>query len=61
MTKAKARKFCRREDLGRERYLKKYFHADVNDAALYHLVINIGLVDCDSAAKLIGAAMLNQH
>lgn len=61
MTKAKARKFCLREDLGRERYLKKYFHADINDASLYHLVINLGLVECDNAAKLIGDAMLNLH
>jgi cytidylate kinase len=61
MTKAEARKFCLREDLGRERYLKTYFHADINDASLYHLVINIGLVDYDGAAKLIGNTMLNLH
>jgi cytidylate kinase len=59
MTKTEARKFCRREDRGRERYLKKYFHADINDASLYHLVINTGLVGYDNAAKLIGDAMLN--
>jgi cytidylate kinase len=58
MTKTEARKFCLREDLGRERYLKKYFHADINDASLYHLVINTGLVGYDNAAKLIGDAML---
>ena len=59
MTKAGARKFCRREDLGRERYLKKYFHANINDASLYHLVINLGLIDNENAAKLIGDTMLN--
>jgi len=59
MTKASARKFCLREDLGRERYLKKYFHADINDTSLYHLVINTGLIDYDNAAKLIGDTMLN--
>ncbi len=58
MTKAEARKFCRREDLGRQRYLKKYFHADINDPLLYHLIINTGLVNYDDAAKLIGDAML---
>jgi cytidylate kinase len=61
MTKAEARKFCRRADLGRQRYLKKYFHADINDALLYHLIINTGLIGYDDAAKLIGDAILNQR
>jgi len=59
MTKTEARKFCLHEDLGRERYLKKYFNANINDASLYHMVINTGLVGYDNAAKLIGDAMLN--
>ena len=58
MTRAKARVFCRREDLGRKRYVKKYFNADVADPLLYHLVINTGLVSYDDAAKLIGDAVL---
>ena len=58
MTKAKARAFCRSEDLGRKRYVKKYFNADVADPLLYHLVINTGLVGCDDAAKLIADAAL---
>ncbi len=61
MTPAQARKFCRREDSGRERYLKKYFHADINDPLLYHLVINTGQISYAAAAKLIGDAMLNQR
>jgi cytidylate kinase len=59
MTKTAARKFCLREDFGRERYLKKYFNADINDPLLYHLIINTGLVGYGDAAKLIGDAMLN--
>ena len=47
------------EDRGRERYLKKYFNADINDPLLYHLIINTGLVGYDDAAKLIGDAVLN--
>ena len=58
MTKTKARAFCRREDLGRKRYVKKYFNADIADPLLYHLVINTGLVSYDDAAKLIGDAAL---
>jgi cytidylate kinase len=56
-----ARKFCRNEDRGRERYFKKYFNADVNDPLLYHLIINTGLVNFDNAAKLIGDAVLGLH
>jgi len=59
MTKTEARKFCLREDLGRERYLKKYFLADINDALLYHLIVNTGLLGYDDAAKLISDTVLN--
>lgn len=58
MTMTEARKFCLREDLGRERYLKTYFHADINDPLLYHLTINTGLVSYNDAAKIIGDAVL---
>jgi len=59
MTKSEAHRFCRREDGGRERYLKKYFNADINDPLRYHLIINTGLVNYDDAAKFIGDAVLN--
>lgn len=42
-----------REDLGRERYLRKHFDKDINDPLLYHLVINTDLVTLDDAARLI--------
>ena len=58
MTRAKARAFCRREDLGRNRYVRKYFNADVADPRLYHLIINTGQVDFDDAAKVIADAAL---
>ncbi|MFO1512075.1 MAG: cytidylate kinase-like family protein [Verrucomicrobiota bacterium] len=53
MTAWAAREFCQREDEGRRRYLKKYFHADVDDALLYDLTINTGAVSFDTAAALI--------
>lgn len=59
MTEAKAREFCQREDLGRQRYVKKYFNADVNDPTFYHMVINTSMVGYDGAAKLISEAVLN--
>jgi cytidylate kinase len=59
MTKIKAHNFCLAEDLGRARYLKKHFNADINDPLLYHMIINTGQMGFDGAAKLIGEAVLN--
>ena len=35
-----AEQMIHHDDEGRRRYLKKYFHKDVDDSSLYHLVIN---------------------
>ena len=61
VTADQARKFCLKEDHGRERYMKKYFNADISDPLLYHMIINTGLVNFDDAAELIGDAVLNLH
>lgn len=58
LTRNEAHKFCLSQDRARERYLKKYFNADINDPLLYHLVINTGLVGYEAAAKIIGDALL---
>jgi len=58
MTKAEARKFCLREDRARQRYIKKYFGADIENPLLYHMIINTGLVSYDDAARVIGDAVL---
>ena len=47
-----------REDLGRRRFLKKYFHKDIEDPLLYHLQINTDLVSCEQAARIIGDSMM---
>lgn len=59
LTRHEAHKFCLSQDHARERYLKKYFDADINDPLLYHLTINTGLVSYDEAANLIGDAVLH--
>ena len=48
-----------REDLGRKRYLKKYFNKNIDDPLLYHLVINTDLISHDEAATLIADAVSN--
>lgn len=60
MTLKTAEAFCLAEDRGRQRYLKKYFKADIDDPLLYHLVINTGLVSYDQAAQIIADAVLKR-
>lgn len=59
MSKKEALAFIQTEDKGRRRYLKKYFHKNIDDPLLYHLVINTGLMPQDQAASLICGAVLS--
>ena len=61
MTRTEAHTFCVSEDLGRARYLKKHFDADINDPLLYHMIINTGQLGFAASARLIGEAVLNEH
>jgi cytidylate kinase len=40
-------------DQNRADYIKRYYHADVNDPSLYDLVINTGHIDLHTAAGLV--------
>jgi cytidylate kinase len=53
-----ALQFIRTEDCGRERYLKKYFHKNVDDPLLYHLTINTDSIPFPEVASIIGEASL---
>jgi cytidylate kinase len=55
-----ARDMVEREDLGRRRYLKKYFNKETSDPLLYHLIINTDWVSFADAAQLIGEAVLSK-
>ena len=55
---AEARQFCLEEEQARTRYLKTYFHADINDPLQYHLILNTSRVGYESAARIIGDAVL---
>lgn len=60
LSKKAALEFMQQEDRGRERYLKKYFKADVNDPLLYDLTINTDRIAHDQAARLIAEAVLKR-
>jgi len=53
-----AAQFVQTEDLGRMRYLKKYFDKDIDDPLLYHVVINTDAVSFEKAVRMIGDAVL---
>lgn len=57
LDKSAALAFIRAEDRGRRRYLKEYFHKDIDDPLLYHVVINTDLVGYEAAAMFIANAM----
>lgn len=57
MSRQAALELVRREDLGRQRYLKKYFDRDIDDPLLYHLVINTDLVPHEEAARMIAESV----
>jgi cytidylate kinase len=52
-----AAELAHREDLGRQRYLKKYFNKDIEDPLLYHVVINTDLISYEEAARMISLAV----
>jgi len=58
-TPADARRFCLEEEQHRARYIKTYYRADINDPANYHLTINTSRIGYDSAAKLLGDAVMH--
>jgi cytidylate kinase len=56
-----ARDLVNREDVGRRRYLRKYFDQDIDNPLLYHLVLNTDLISSDEAARIIGEAVKPVH
>jgi cytidylate kinase len=53
-----AEDYVRSRDIGRQRYVKKYYRRDIDDPLLYHLVINTDRVSTDEAALIIADAVL---
>lgn len=52
-----AARYVRDQDLGRTRYVKKYYGKDIDDPLLYHLVINTDRVTYPEATRMIAEAM----
>jgi cytidylate kinase len=54
-----AEEYLRSQDAAKKLYLKEYFGQDIDDANLYHLVVNTDRFTYGDTAKLIGDAFLN--
>ena len=58
-TPDEARKFCLEEEQARARYVKTYYHANIDDPLLYDLTINTSSVGYEETARLVGEAVLH--
>lgn len=54
-------KFIEKDDVGRKNYLETYFHKDIDDPHLYHLIINTDIVPHQEAAEIIGRALIKKY
>jgi hypothetical protein len=57
-TEKEALQHIKKEDENRKKYIKSYFHADVEDPLLYHMVVNTDLLTHKGAAYLIAEAVV---
>jgi limonene-1,2-epoxide hydrolase len=59
MTRKSALDYIHREDMGRRRYVKKYFAEDIENPLLYHVVINTDLVSTAEATDTLVRVVQN--
>jgi hypothetical protein len=57
-TEKEALQHIKKEDENRKKYIKSYFHADVEDPLLYHMIVNTDLLTRKGAAYLIAEAVV---
>jgi len=57
-TRERAVEFIKTEDMGRKKYVKKYFDKDIDEPLLYDLVINTDSLSFENAALIIGEQVL---
>jgi cytidylate kinase len=60
LSRKKALQLMKKEDRARKRYVRRYFHQDIDDPLLYHLTINTDRLAIEEATRLIGEAVLHR-
>jgi cytidylate kinase len=52
--------YIKKEDENRKKYLKSYFHVDIDDPLLYHMTVNTDLLTHSGTAYLIAEAVVQK-
>jgi cytidylate kinase len=60
VSEEEASEYVHRNDLGRRRYVKKYYGEGVDDPTLYDLVVNTDRLSYEEAARIIASAALER-
>ncbi len=58
--KKEALDYIKKEDEDRKDYVMNYFHKDINDPLLYHLIINTHMISDEEAAEVIGKSVMKR-
>ncbi len=57
-SRKEAEAWVAKEDLGRRRFVKKYFNESVDDPLLYHLILNTDFFSMEEGARIIAGVVL---
>ena len=60
MNEKEALVYIKKEDENRKKYLKSYFHVDIDDPLLYHMTVNTDLLTHSGTAYLIAEAVVQK-
>ncbi|MBK9098451.1 MAG: cytidylate kinase-like family protein [bacterium] len=60
MNEKEALTYIKKEDENRKKYLRSYFHVDIDDPLLYHMTVNTDLLTHRGAAYLIAEAVVQK-
>lgn len=60
VNRLEAMKMLEKETESRKKYIKSHFHRDIDDPAIYNLVINTGKFSYDEAAEIICMAVMKK-
>jgi cytidylate kinase len=60
LDKYEAEKFIKNDDRARKKFLKNYFHKNIDDPLLYHAVINTNLLSTEETAQMIANCIMKK-